>query len=119
MSDQDPRQSGMPGERAPEGSSAEKANVGKRHDEDSRDAGQFGADEAGYGRPAAERPQPHVGGEPNDKGPQYEEGGRYPGTRETAEGESIKSRSDDPGQSSYGGFKNEDPGLQRQQDKKS
>ncbi|MVW73243.1 hypothetical protein [Bordetella sp. 15P40C-2] len=120
MSEQEQRnQQGMPGARAPEGSAKEKANEGKSRDENSRDTGRMGADEADYGRPRGARPETEPKGEPNEKGPQYEEGGRYPGTRDTAEGESVKSRSDDPGQSSYGGFKNEDPGFQRQQDNKS
>lgn len=37
------------------------------------------------------------------------------GVHETAPGEEIRSRSADPGQSSYGGFKNENPGKQKQQ----
>lgn len=40
----------------------------------------------------------------------------YPGVHTTSEGGEIHSRSADPGQSSYGGFSNEDPRLQRQQD---
>ena len=40
---------------------------------------------------------------------------RYPGVHATGQGESLSSRSADPGQSSYGGFANEDPGFQRQQ----
>jgi osmotically-inducible protein OsmY len=38
-----------------------------------------------------------------------------PGVRRTGPGESVSSRSADPGQSSYGGFSNEDPRFQRQQ----
>lgn len=41
------------------------------------------------------------------------EGTRQGGTRETRE--PVRSRSADPGQSSYGGFSNEDPSFQRQQ----
>ncbi|RZT42491.1 hypothetical protein [Cupriavidus agavae] len=37
-----------------------------------------------------------------------------PGVREDRDAGEIKSRSADPGQSSYGGFKNEDPGKQHQ-----
>jgi hypothetical protein len=120
MSEQENRsRDDMPGERAPEGSTKEKANEGKSPAEHSRDTGRMGADESDFGRPRGDRPETEPKGEPNEKGPQYEEGGRYPGTRDMSEGESVKSRSDDPGQSSYGGFKNEDPGLQRQQDNKS
>lgn len=39
----------------------------------------------------------------------------YPGVHGTERGESLRSRSADPGQSSYGGFSNEDPRFQRQQ----
>jgi len=38
---------------------------------------------------------------------------RAPGTRETRGG--VRSRSADPGQSSYGGFRNQDPSYQREQ----
>ncbi|GLK92415.1 BON domain-containing protein [Achromobacter xylosoxidans] len=41
------------------------------------------------------------------------EGTRAPGGRTTRAG--VRSRSADPGQSSYGGFSNEDPSYQRQQ----
>ncbi|WP_313624290.1 BON domain-containing protein [Achromobacter sp.] len=41
------------------------------------------------------------------------EGTRQGGTRESRE--PVRSRSADPGQSSYGGFSNEDPSYQRQQ----
>lgn len=41
------------------------------------------------------------------------EGTRQSGTRESRE--PVRSRSADPGQSSYGGFSNEDPAYQRQQ----
>ena len=37
-----------------------------------------------------------------------------PDAHEKAPGEQIRSRSADPGQSSYGGFKGEDPGRQAQ-----
>lgn len=52
---------------------------------------------------------------PTPYGAEYEQGGRYPGTRATAPYESLPSRSADPGQSRYGGFSGEDPGWQRQQ----
>lgn len=39
-----------------------------------------------------------------------------PGTRTDRSGDEVQSRSADPGQSSYGGFKNEDPAFQRQGD---
>ncbi|MGY6271350.1 BON domain-containing protein [Achromobacter denitrificans] len=41
------------------------------------------------------------------------EGARAPGARATRAG--VRSRSADPGQSSYGGFSHEDPSFQRQQ----
>ncbi|OZI63798.1 BON domain-containing protein [Bordetella genomosp. 1] len=118
-------------------------------DHESRKSGQFGADEPDYGRPKGQRPEDYVGGEANEAGPQYEEGGRYPGTRGggdqprgadpedpepdprgrhpgSAPGKApgtravgrdtpVRSRSADPGQSSYGGFSHEDPSYQRQQ----
>ncbi|TDF63603.1 hypothetical protein [Cupriavidus sp. L7L] len=39
-----------------------------------------------------------------------------PGVRTDRDARDIKSRSEDPGQSSYGGFKNQDPGRQHQGD---
>ncbi|MGY8525532.1 BON domain-containing protein [Paracidovorax citrulli] len=39
-----------------------------------------------------------------------------PGTRTDRSGDEVQSRSADPGQSSYGGFRNEDPSFQRQGD---
>lgn len=44
---------------------------------------------------------------------QGEDSRRAPGTRETRG--DVRSRSADPGQSSYGGFRNEDPSYQREQ----
>ncbi|RIJ05143.1 BON domain-containing protein [Achromobacter sp. K91] len=46
-------------------------------------------------------------------GPYRREAARTPGGRTTRAG--LRSRSADPGQSSYGGFSNEDPSYQRQQ----
>ncbi|WP_459614576.1 hypothetical protein [Bordetella sp. 2513F-2] len=37
------------------------------------------------------------------------------GAHDKKQGDPLRSRSDDPGQSSYGGFKNEDPRRQEQQ----
>jgi len=99
-------------------STGDVANVGKSREEHNRESGQVGADEPDYGRPRGERPDPEPKSGPNSKGPQHEEGGAYPGTREPGTRETtdkIESRSDDPGQSSYGGFKNEDPSYQRQE----
>ncbi|BDB28746.1 hypothetical protein Tamer19_22910 [Cupriavidus sp. TA19] len=42
---------------------------------------------------------------------------KNPGVRTDRDPGEIKSRSDDPGQSSYGGFKNEDPSQQHQGDR--
>lgn len=39
----------------------------------------------------------------------------HSGAHPTPDGETVKSRSADPGQSSYGGFTNEDPRQQEQQ----
>lgn len=93
--------------------SDEAANVGKSRAQHNRDSGQLGADAPDYGQPKGQRPEPEPTTGPNRNGPQYEEGGRYPGTRNTTE--TTESRSEDPGQSSYGGFKNEDPSYQRQE----
>lgn len=40
--------------------------------------------------------------------------GTNPGVRTDRRADELKSRSADPGQSSYGGFRNEDPGAQHQ-----
>lgn len=40
--------------------------------------------------------------------------GANPGVRTDRRADQLKSRSADPGQSSYGGFRNEDPGAQHQ-----
>lgn len=85
-------------------------------------SGRVGAQEPGYGRPPGECP-PELGyGQPNRHGPEYEEGGRYPGARlddspgvrALDENLPLRSRSADPGQGSYGGFFGENPAGQRQ-----
>ncbi|OZI22512.1 BON domain-containing protein [Bordetella genomosp. 7] len=87
-----------------------------RREHYTRQSGRWGAEEPSYGRDYADRPrEPVGGGRPNPRGAPYEQGGQYPGTRETGPYERVRSRSADPGQSSYGGFRGEDPGLQRQQ----
>ncbi|MBO9353813.1 BON domain-containing protein [Bordetella petrii] len=87
-----------------------------RREHHTRLSGRWGGDEPSYGRRYGERPaDPVGGGNPNRRGPQYEQGGQYPGTRETRPFEGLRSRSADPGQSSYGGFYGEDPRWQRQQ----
>ncbi|SDP09267.1 hypothetical protein SAMN04488595_104273 [Ralstonia sp. 25mfcol4.1] len=43
-----------------------------------------------------------------------EKRGANPGVRTDRRADQLKSRSADPGQSSYGGFRNEDPGAQHQ-----
>lgn len=57
-----------------------KANESKDETEAAHDSGQFGADKPGYGdeRQPAKRPADK---KPNTKGPEFEEGGQYPGTR--------------------------------------
>ncbi|MCJ9708129.1 BON domain-containing protein [Bordetella hinzii] len=77
-------------------------------------SGRWGAEEPGYGRQWPERPPEYGYDRPNRHGPQYEEGGRYPGSRPLNQDEWLGSRSADPGQGSYGGFRGEDPGYQRQ-----
>jgi hypothetical protein len=49
-----------------------------------------------------------------DKG-QTNQGSQHDGSHAAEPGEEVKSRSADPGQSSYGGFSNEDPTKQVQQ----
>jgi len=51
---------------------------------------------------------------PSDKS-QANPGSQHDGSHAAGPGEEIKSRSADPGQSSYGGFSNEDPTKQVQQ----
>lgn len=46
---------------------------------------------------------------------QANKGSQHDGAHAAESGEEIKSRSADPGQSSYGGFSNEDPTKQVQQ----
>ncbi|PLP98296.1 hypothetical protein [Cupriavidus pauculus] len=41
-------------------------------------------------------------------------GGANPSVRTDRRADQLKSRSADPGESSYGGFRNEDPGAQHQ-----
>lgn len=50
----------------------------------------------------------------SDKDP-AKQGNEHSGAHAAKPGEEIKSRSADPGQSSYGGFSNEDPSHQAQQ----
>lgn len=52
--------------------------------------------------------KPHTGT------PAEKRGGANPGVRTDRRADQLKSRSADPGQSSYGGFRNEDPGAQHQ-----
>jgi len=59
------------------------------HVEHARRSGRWGAEEPPYGRPAGERPNSGQGGRPNPRGPEYEQGGRYPGAREPGEGRSA------------------------------
>lgn len=87
-----------------------------RRDRQTRQSGRWGSEEPSYGRPYGDRPgEPAGRGHPHQRGPQYEQGGQYPGTRAASPSEGLRSRSADPGQSSYGGFRGEDPRWQRQQ----
>ncbi|SHH41827.1 BON domain-containing protein [Pollutimonas bauzanensis] len=102
---------------------------GERVDFDRRSYGrgnQFGrAGEYGRGHEYSQGPRQGFSGD-YDRSDDYGRGderirdeghsGRaYPGARATGRGEVLRSRSADPGQSSYGGFSNEDPRFQRQQ----
>ncbi|EHK64429.1 hypothetical protein [Achromobacter arsenitoxydans] len=55
-----------------------KANTPKDDAAAARQSGQFGADKPDAKEPAAERASDK---KPNSKGPEYEEGGQYPGKR--------------------------------------
>jgi len=85
-----------------------------------RQAQQHGRPGPGPGGDRGRGPRDYYGAgdqEPwRDPAPSYGyqgEGTRAPGTRATRGG--LRSRSADPGQSSYGGFSHEDPSYQRQQ----
>lgn len=56
------------------------ANTPNDEADAARRSGQFGADQPGFGKkpPAAKRP---ADTKPNTKGPEFEEGGQYPGKR--------------------------------------
>ncbi|MFD4836692.1 hypothetical protein ACFWP0_04235 [Achromobacter sp. NPDC058515] len=57
-----------------------KANTPHDETEAAHESGQFGADKPGFGKkpPAPKRESDK---KPNEKGPEYEEGGQYPGKR--------------------------------------
>lgn len=57
-----------------------KANEPKDESEAARDSGQFGADKPGYGK-ASEPAKRPADKKPHTRGPEFEEGGQYPGTR--------------------------------------
>jgi hypothetical protein len=57
--------------------------------QDTQKTGQLGADEPDYGRPAGHRPDPQPKSGPNRQGPQYEQGGAYPGKRQSLDREST------------------------------
>jgi hypothetical protein len=56
-----------------------KANAPKDETQAAHQSGQFGADKPGFGKPPP--PKRESDKEPNVKGPEYEEGGQYPGKR--------------------------------------
>ncbi|MGE8685980.1 MAG: hypothetical protein ACN6PJ_02515 [Achromobacter sp.] len=60
--------------------SRSRANTPQPDTETARRSGQFGADKPGFGKPPR-RPERAADRKPNDKGPEYEEGGQYPGKR--------------------------------------
>ncbi|MCW0206859.1 MAG: hypothetical protein OJK14_07160 [Achromobacter sp.] len=72
------RDTGQP--RAQRDPAKPQANTPRDESEAARRSGQFGADRPGFGKPP---PHPERGSDkkPNDKGPEYEEGGQYPGKR--------------------------------------
>lgn len=57
---------------------ADKANTPRDDAAAAHRSGQFGADQPGRDTPAAPR---RADKQPHPKGPEYEEGGQYPGTR--------------------------------------
>jgi len=89
------RQNANPGQDGAEAERRPDDKPGGRHDpqraakegstEHARKSGRWGAEEASYGRPHGERPNPGQGGRANPKGPEFEQGGRYPGAREPGE----------------------------------
>ncbi|SAI06677.1 osmotically inducible protein Y [Bordetella ansorpii] len=66
------------------------------HEAHTRQSGNFGADEPDYGRAQGEKPNPGQGGQANPKGPEYEQGGRYPGTRQGNGGKDGGTGKSDP-----------------------
>jgi hypothetical protein len=56
------------------------ANTPQDETEAARRSGQFGADKPGFGKPPP-HPERKSDKKPNEKGPEYEEGGQYPGKR--------------------------------------
>ncbi|MCV6905707.1 MAG: hypothetical protein NTT76_23635 [Achromobacter xylosoxidans] len=66
------------GARHSRGVDAGKANTPQDDTAAAHRSGQFGADQPGRDTPAAPR---HADKHPHPKGPEYEEGGQYPGTR--------------------------------------
>lgn len=65
-------------------------------EQDARQSGNFGADEPDYGRAPGEKPNPGQGGQANPKGPEYEQGGSYPGTQQGNGGSDGKTGDSDP-----------------------
>lgn len=61
-----------------------KANTPQSDSEAARRSGQFGADGPGGATPS--KPRRGADAQPHPQGPEYEEGGRYPGTREPGKG---------------------------------
>ena len=67
-------------ERTARDSTKPRANTPQGETEAARRSGQFGADKPGFGEPPP-RPGRTADKKHNDKGPEYEEGGQYPGKR--------------------------------------
>ncbi|CAB3711541.1 MAG: hypothetical protein J0I68_08750 [Achromobacter sp.] len=63
----------------PDNGKTGKANTAQSDTDAAHRSGQFGADEPG--REAAPKPERGADKRPHPNGPEYEEGGQYPGTR--------------------------------------
>lgn len=65
-------------------------------DKHTRQTGRFGADEPDYGRPHGDKPNPGKGGRANPQGPEFEQGGSYPGARQSSETDAASTGSSEP-----------------------
>lgn len=92
-------------------------DYGKAHEERGRQRfeGQYDRGDNDFGRGNESMRDERSGDSRSDDARNAGSRSGGPGVRQTDRGEGVRSRSADPGQSSYGGFTNEDPRFQRQQ----